>query len=66
MWPAEGSPLAIWADAMTMQTLHEGVCTPCRLKGTPACAEGEALQQAAYDAHGEWGSRQYAGRAVAA
>jgi len=64
MWPAEGSPLLDWVDAMTMQTLHEIDCAPCRAYRLPACAEGVRLQKEARAAWQQWATDRYASEAA--
>lgn len=61
MW-TETPTMAAWAAAMTMQTLHELDCAPCRANRTPVCAEGLRRQTAAREAHEAWVSDTYAGR----
>lgn len=64
MWSVSETMQA-WHLAMAEQDAHDLDCQPCRQSETPACAEGKQLQAAAWDAHGEWISERYAGRAVA-
>lgn len=64
MWQPS-SALAAWHAAMDAQTAHEAVCSPCAVNRTPACAEGARLQRDARNAHRDWVSSEYAGRAVA-